>query len=31
VPFYVRNGFEVIVDEVEPTYGLRFSALRHAP
>ena len=31
VPFYLRNGFEVIVDEVEPTYGLRFWALRRGP
>lgn len=31
VPFYLRNGFEVIVDEVEPTYGLRLWALRRGP
>jgi GNAT superfamily N-acetyltransferase len=29
VPFYCRNGFEVIVDDVEPTSGLRFWALRY--
>jgi GNAT superfamily N-acetyltransferase len=29
-PFYVRNGFEVIVDGVEPSSGLPFWALRHA-
>ena len=28
VPFYRRNGFELIVDDVEPTTGLRFWALR---
>jgi GNAT superfamily N-acetyltransferase len=27
--FYARNGFETIVDAVEPTSGLRFWALRH--
>jgi GNAT superfamily N-acetyltransferase len=27
--FYLRNGFETIVDAVEPTSGLRFWALRH--
>ena len=27
VPFYRRNGFELIVDDVEPTTGLRFWAL----
>jgi GNAT superfamily N-acetyltransferase len=31
VPFYRRNGFEVIVDGVEPATGLRFWALRRAP
>ncbi len=29
VPFYLRNGFETIVDAVEPTSGLPFWALRH--
>jgi GNAT superfamily N-acetyltransferase len=29
VPFYLRNGFEMIVDTVEPTSGLPFWALRH--
>ena len=28
VGFYRRNGFELIVDDVEPTTGLRFWALR---
>ncbi|MGL6280302.1 MAG: GNAT family N-acetyltransferase [Gaiella sp.] len=27
--FYARNGFETIVDAIEPTSGLRFWALRH--
>ena len=27
--FYLRNGFETIVDAIEPTSGLRFWALRH--
>ena len=31
VPFYLRNGFEVIVDAIEPTSGLRFWALSHTP
>ena len=31
VPFYLRNGFEVIVDEVETSYNLRFWVLRHEP
>ena len=31
VPFYVRNGFEIIVDDVEPTSGLHFWALCCAP
>ena len=31
VPFYIRNGFEVMVDGVEPIYGLPFWVLRHAP
>jgi GNAT superfamily N-acetyltransferase len=30
VPFYRRNGFEIVVDDVESTSGLRFWALRHA-
>jgi GNAT superfamily N-acetyltransferase len=30
VPFYLRNGFEIVVDDVEQTSGLRFWALRHA-
>ena len=30
VPFYLRNGFETIVEAVEPTSGLPFWALRHA-
>jgi len=29
VPFYLRNGFDVIVDDVEPTSGIHFVALRH--
>jgi len=29
VPFYLRNGFETIVETVEPTSGLPFWALRH--
>ena len=29
VPFYVRNGFEVVVEDVEPTFGLRYWVLRH--
>jgi ribosomal protein S18 acetylase RimI-like enzyme len=29
--FYLRNGFEILVDDVEPTTGLRFWALRHPP
>lgn len=29
VPFYLRNGFEMIVESVEPTSGLPFWALRH--
>lgn len=29
--FYLRNGFEILVDGVEPTSGLHFWALRHAP
>lgn len=29
VPFYLRNGFEVVIDEVEETSGLRFWVLRH--
>jgi GNAT superfamily N-acetyltransferase len=31
VPFYLRNGFEILVDQVEPTSGLRFLALCHRP
>jgi ribosomal protein S18 acetylase RimI-like enzyme len=31
VPFYRRNGFEIIVDAVEPVSGLRYWALRHMP
>ena len=31
VPFYLRNGFEILVDDLEPTSGLRFWALRHSP
>jgi GNAT superfamily N-acetyltransferase len=31
VPFYRRNGFELIVDDVEPATGLRFWALRLVP
>jgi len=31
VPFYLRNGFEVLVDDVEPVSSLRFWALRHVP
>ena len=31
VGFYRRNGFELIVEDVEPTTGLRFWALRHVP
>ena len=31
VPFYLRNGFEVLVDDVEPASGLRFWALRRMP
>ncbi|MGO8876513.1 MAG: GNAT family N-acetyltransferase [Acidimicrobiales bacterium] len=31
VPFYRRHGFEVIVDDVESTYGLRYWVLRHVP
>jgi GNAT superfamily N-acetyltransferase len=30
LPFYLRNGFDVIVDGVEPSTGIRFWALRHA-
>ena len=26
-----RNGFELLLDDVEPANGLRFRALRHAP
>ena len=29
VPFYVRNGFEVVLEDVEPTFGLRYWVLRH--
>ena len=29
VPFYLRNGFETIVETIEPTSGLPFWALRH--
>lgn len=29
VPFYLRNGFELLLDQVEPSSGLRFWALRH--
>ncbi len=29
VPFYVRHGFEVIVEDVEPALGLRYWVLRH--
>jgi ribosomal protein S18 acetylase RimI-like enzyme len=29
VPFYQRNGFEIIVEAVEPSSGLRFWGLRH--
>jgi GNAT superfamily N-acetyltransferase len=28
VPFYVRNGFEVVVEDVEPSSGLRYWGLR---
>jgi GNAT superfamily N-acetyltransferase len=31
VPFYLRNGFELLVEDIEPTSGLRFWALRHPP
>ena len=31
VPFYLRNGFEFLVDDVEPGSGLRFWALHHVP
>jgi GNAT superfamily N-acetyltransferase len=31
VPFYLRNGFELVVDSVEPTSGLPFWAFRHMP
>ena len=31
VPFYRRNGFELIVEDVEPTTGLRFWALGLVP
>jgi GNAT superfamily N-acetyltransferase len=31
VPFYLRNGFEIIVDGIEPTSDLRFWALRLVP
>ena len=31
VPFYLRNGFELLLDDVEPESGLRFWALRHVP
>jgi hypothetical protein len=29
VPFYLRNGFEVLVEDVEATSGLQFWVLRH--
>ncbi len=29
--FYLDNGFEILVDGVEPTSGLHFWALRHVP
>jgi GNAT superfamily N-acetyltransferase len=31
VPFYLRNGFEFLVDGVEPASGLSFWALCHMP
>ena len=31
VPFYLRNGFKILVDDVEPTSSLRFWALHHSP
>jgi GNAT superfamily N-acetyltransferase len=30
VPFYLRNGFDLLLDDVEPVSGIRFWALRHA-
>jgi GNAT superfamily N-acetyltransferase len=30
VPFYLRNGFDLLLDDVEPVRGIRFWALRHA-
>ena len=30
VSFYLRNGFELLLDDVEPASGLRFWALRNA-
>ena len=30
-PFSFRDGFELLLDDVEPANGLRFRALRHAP
>jgi GNAT superfamily N-acetyltransferase len=30
LPFYLRNGFAIIADEVERTSGIRYWALRHA-
>jgi GNAT superfamily N-acetyltransferase len=29
LPFYLRNGFELLLDDVEPGSDLRFWALRH--
>ena len=31
VPFYLRNGFKILVDDIEPTSNLRFWALHHSP
>ena len=31
VPFYLRNGFKILVDDIEPTSSLRFWALHHSP
>jgi len=28
VPFYLRKGFEVVVEDVEPSSGLRYWGLR---
>lgn len=29
VPFYLRNGFDLLLDDVEPVSGIRFWALSH--